>query len=425
MCPECNSFGMWCEQNNKNNIINLWSEDNKNIYSVSRSSAYTASFLCPNKKHNNFSVRISDISSGKIKNFECPLCNSFGEFLYDKFGKEKMDEIWSIKNKKSPYDYSKNSGKKVIINCDCCGNEYETQPYVFINKKQEGCKKCNFSKESFVDYHIKNTCEDFINEYLILDSENDIDNIKSIPLYSNKKLHFKCQSISYHDYYAMASSFTSGNRCPYCKKLSNKVHRLDSFGTKHPEIMSKWSEKNEKDPYSYREFSHKKVWLKCEKGIHEDYLRRIADYSNGFCLCSKCVQSQSQSSLEQKVINFLNDKGFEVKTELDCSISPINPITKNKLRYDNEITVNNIQLIIEVHGIQHYEISGFHITQAKRKNTTKEQEFEYGLYKDKLKKDYALSHGYEFLEIPYWTEENYNYKTTLLKKIIQLNNITS
>ena len=64
--------------------------------------------------------------------------------------------------------------------------------------------------------------------------------------------------------------------------------------------------------------------------------------------------------------------------------------------FDNEIL--ELKLIIEVHGRQHYfEESGIWFDEnydlQKRK-----------LY-DKYKKDYALSQGYFYLEIPYWTDD--------------------
>lgn len=46
-------------------------------------------------------------------------------------------------------------------------------------------------------------------------------------------------------------------------------------------------------------------------------------------------------------------------------------------------------------------------------------------YRDKLKKEYALSHGYEFLVIPYWTESDDSYKTLIDNKISEILSLTT
>jgi very-short-patch-repair endonuclease len=73
-----------------------------------------------------------------------------------------------------------------------------------------------------------------------------------------------------------------------------------------------------------------------------------------------------------------------------------------KLKYDNEVPI--LKLIIEVNGLQHYEVVKWHEELAQHYNTTPEYEFWYQQEKDKYKKNFALSHGFEYLEIPYWTD---------------------
>ena len=72
-----------------------------------------------------------------------------------------------------------------------------------------------------------------------------------------------------------------------------------------------------------------------------------------------------------------------------------------------------LSLIIEVHGSQHYKITGYY-------NKTKE-DLEYQQYKDKYKKDYCIQMDYEYLEIPYTAfDKKETYKKLINNKIKEI-----
>lgn len=71
-------------------------------------------------------------------------------------------------------------------------------------------------------------------------------------------------------------------------------------------------------------------------------------------------------------------------------------------------------------GIQHYYITGFHILSARNNNTTPEDELKYQQEKDLYKKNYALSHGYNYLEIPYWAIDDDQYKELIDDKLQEI-----
>ncbi len=112
---------------------------------------------------------------------------------------------------------------------------------------------------------------------------------------------------------------------------------------------------------------------------------------------------------------YIDKYGYNMLHEHNCNIVPINPKTNFPLPFDNEIV--ELKLIIEVHGKQHYEITGFTQLTAKHYNTTPEYELKYQKWKDKYKKEYALKNGYYFLEIPYWTEIDNTYQSLIDSKI--------
>lgn len=78
----------------------------------------------------------------------------------------------------------------------------------------------------------------------------------------------------------------------------------------------------------------------------------------------------------------------------------INPRTLHVLPYDFEL--KNCKVIIEVQGVQHFEFSPFFHGDMENYN--------YQLWKDKFKKEYAESNGYRVLYLDYKDIESEKYK---------------
>jgi hypothetical protein len=248
------------------------------------------------------------------------------------------------------------------------------------------CKACN----SFAQWGIDNICKDFLDEYWDYE-KNTVDPWKINYGTNNKEVWIKCKNIKYHEsYHAKCDSFTIKNsKCPYC--YNKKVHPLDSIGHLHAEIFEIWSEKNKKSPYEYAPNSGKEVWFKCREGKHEDYIRNIKNSNTLNFKCPMCQNERKESMLQEKVRLYLISLGFSLLHEYKCNIKCINPKTNHILPYDNEVPTLN--LIIEVHGEQHY---------TKNKGWMKtNKEFEYLKWKDQYKKDYAISQGYSYLELSF------------------------
>lgn len=82
---------------------------------------------------------------------------------------------------------------------------------------------------------------------------------------SAKKVWWKCEKG--HSWQAIVHSRTNGNGCPYCagKKV---LAGYNDLATINPECLKFWDYEKNTDilPTEVTEFSHKKVWWKCEKG---------------------------------------------------------------------------------------------------------------------------------------------------------------
>jgi hypothetical protein len=104
------------------------------------------------------------------------------------------------------------------------------------------------------------------------------------------------------------------------------------------------------------------------------------------------------SSGELKIERYLTINHINFLTQ-ENTLKCINPKTKAVLPYDFELP--DYHIIIEVQGPQHFKyIKKFHGSI---------KGFEYQLYRDGIKKKYAISHNYTYLEITYEQLKDFTY----------------
>lgn len=416
-CKQCNSFYQWCIDNNRYELINTWDYqlNIENIHCVPHGSGKKYYFKIVDDMP-SIHYPLCEITGYKQLSPIDKFYNSFGYWLVVTYGGQAIQKYWSDKNSKTPWEYDSTSGQKVWFKCQ--EKDYHEDYYSAIDKFKYGTRcpwcsgKCVHPLDSFAQYHIDRLGKDFLEKYWCKDNIVDPWGIR--PFANDVVIKIQCQNKQYHQYETTAANFSLGNRCSFCS--NSKIHYLDSLGSLFPEIIDIWSEKNQKSPYEYHPYSHQFVWLKCENDVHDDYYRRISDYtSHRFTHCSKCIKENRESRFQKEVREFLETLPYQLLHEFDCSIIPINPYTKMKMPFDNEVC--DMRLIIEVHGIQHYKLNGWHIMRSQQTNNTPEDEFEYQKWKDLFKKEYAISNGYEYLEIPYFTVLDGSYKNLILNKI--------
>lgn len=354
------------------------------------------------------------------KKYYCTKCSRelFGlkNINKTKLSKGKSFEGWCIENSREDllkrWDYEKNdlkpnevlysSAKRKWLKCPNGIHESELKN---VNSYVSGlgnvdCKACN----SFAQWGCENIDKDFLLMYWNFNKNIGIDPWE-VTKGCNKKVWIKCQNKEYHESYRTeCTSFTAMEcRCPLCTNRNGKVHVLDSLGTLFPEALDIWSSKNKKSALQYSPHSNTKVWWKCSSGKHGDYYRLIANSSKLNFRCPKCVQESTESVLQEKVRLYIESLKYTILHENQCTIVPMNPKTKTQLRFDNEI--KELKLVIEVHGIQHYELNGFHSLTAIQYNTTPEYEFHMLKVRDRYKRIYAYLKGYQYLEIKYDTND--------------------
>lgn len=327
-------------------------------------------------------------------------------------------------------DLTTQSNQRIVYSCDICLQEYSTS-YATYNSQQKNqgrdiCQKCytaniiipNISKrnfdtgilESIESYCLRNDRMDVLSRW---DYDKNEFSPSEISIKSNKKIFLFCEN-GKHDSEEKTFAFLvngGSENVLNCKKCN-------SFGECNVDMLFLWGDSNELSPYDVDRVSGKRVFWKCPEGKHEEFERSVANSIGAKFRCPKCSEERSESFLQEKVRNYLSEK-FTVLTEHCCNIRAKNPKTGYYLPYDNEIV--ELNLIIETQGTQHYMETALTRKAALKQNISVEEVLEYQQWKDQYKKDYAISQGYHFLEIPYWTDDsNETWKQLIDDKIDQI-----
>ena len=208
-----------------------------------------------------------------------------------------------------------------------------------------------------------------------------------------------------HEWEATIASRNIGNGCPYCD--GKKVCLDNCLATINPELSKDWHyEKNINTPYDITSGSGKYAWWICSR-CNCEWQAVIYSRNKGVG-CPKCAESKG----EQVISQYLNTNNFIRVSNLEYN--QLSDIVKKEcyvpqkefygllglrggnLSYDFYIPKHN--LLCEFQGEQHVRyVEGFHSC---------EEDFERQLVHDKLKKEYAFSNEYNFLEIWYWDFHN-------------------
>ena len=353
-------------------------------------------------------------------------------------GRTKSFKEWCVLNNKydilNRWDYEKNeidpsevtfsSSKKFWFKC-LVHPEHGSEK-IKINRitgfklmDRSKCSKCN----SFAQWMIDNLGPDSLEKYWDY-NKNEI-SPWDLSYGATSRVWIYCQEKDYHDsYQIICSNFVQGYRCCYCRKGIH-VHPkdslgqyvIDNFGEKFLDEI--WSDKNTISPFEISKCSAKKVWFNCINKKHEPSYRICSHAYNVDFKCPKCNLERKESIIEEKTRKYLIELGYNVKTELDCSLIPINPKTGHYLPYDNEIVLKNgVHLIIEVNGAQHYKTS-FKFKQSQE--VLEKILYQRKLY-DRYKRIYCKIHGYEYLELSYKYFKNDHFKNVINTKIKEILN---
>ena len=330
-------------------------------------------------------------------------------------------ERWDYElNKYTPEIVSYKSEYKIYFKCakgKHASRAIELRWVTGLNTSCE-CKECNLEENSFGKW-----CED--NNLSILDlwdyNANKLSPYEILRA-SNKKYYFKCP-MGIHNSHSQAICNLTIERAPICCPGCNSIGQwiIDNMGEHYLDML--WDfEKNTKSPFDISFGSKTKVFIKCfHNEEHPSYPTQPQRIVRGDG-CPTCKNENLSSKLQTKVQQYIEEKyKYNILHEHACTLKPINPKTKYPLLYDNQVIIEReVNLIIEVMGVQHFKVVGFIKQASKRNGTTPEAELEDLQWRDEYKKRYVLDNGFFYLAIPYWTEKDETYKTLIDNKIHEI-----
>ena len=396
------SFYDWCQRTGNQSFLLRWDYELNDVdpHNVAKSSPGNFYFKCEEGLHPIEKKNLNRIfRSQRIP--ECNYCNSFGVWCETNHRQDLLDRWDYEKNNCTPYEIPKATHQKMYFKCPTGKHESELK-IIYDLITQPGSSRC-IQCDSIGQWGLDTFGEDF---YDVFWSElNSVDPMK-IAKRSNKHIMIRCDKTDYHkDYDTTCDRFFKGQRCPYC--AGKRVDINDSLGMLYPESLDQWVQKDS-TPYDYLPNSNVSVYWNCS--IHGQYKQIIQRHVVGDLLCPKCARLTNESRLQKKVREYLESMNLTVKHEFECNIIAKNEESRRPLPYDNEVV--DYKLIIEVHGSQHYKPCEWF--DHSRGDYTPETYLEHRQYLDRFKKNYAVKEGYQYLEIPYWTND----KKQTWKKLI-------
>ena len=345
---------------------------------------------------------------------------------------------WCVQNNQThlldawDYDLNGKSPNKVSSCTDahyyfkCPLGKHDSSSWQILSLTRRGktktiCKQCN----SFAQYAIDKFGDNVLDTYW--DYRQNIADPWDISHASKLQIWVHCIDTTYHgSYLTTPAVFLKGVRCPYCN--NKNVHSTDSFAAyciqKYGEdfLNLYWSyEKNIVDPWKIAPQSNIDIYLNCE--IHGLYKVSASNFYKHGTLCASCSREREQSKLQEKVEQYVSCfYQCSILHEYNCSIVARNPKTNRWLPYDNDVVFDDkYHLIIEVMGEQHYNANaGWNRKHAKKYNITPEQALADLQWRDEYKKQYALSKGYYYMALPYWTFDDNTYKSLIDTKIQEI-----
>jgi len=207
---------------------------------------------------------------------------------------------------------------------------------------------------------------------------------------SDKKLEWQCLKCG-EKFKCDWGHISIGAGCPFC--AGRQVGLSNCLATLNPELAKEWHPTKNGDltPYDVTCGSGKYAWWLCKECGHEWETPICKRNNNG---CPECNKSVGEKAI--KLFNNKNNIYFIPQKEFKGLIG----LGGGLLSYDFYVPKYN--LLIEFQGEQHEKPIDF-----KGKGLEfAEKQFARQQEHDKRKKEYALSNGYNFLEIWYWDFDN-------------------
>ena len=293
---------------------------------------------------------------------QCKRCISNSLMYTDEIFNQKLHAIKPYMQLEEPY-----KGYRTAILCKCnnCNSVYYDMPKHLLYGK--GCLKCNIGKtygakaQATFEQELKvvNNLVTHIGDYIT----------------SSNKTTFKC-NICDHEWETTPSHLLRGQGCPKCD-IAKRTKKHEVFLDEIKDIEVECLE-----PYNG---ARNKIKFRCKKDGYEWYT--TPDNILRGQGCPKCNQSKGEKLIGE-ILNANDIKFKPQKTFPNCK-------DKGLLKFDFHL--NDFNVAIEYHGIQHYEPFEFFKGEVGLRELQR---------RDKIKSDYCQANNIKLITIPYWEFSN-------------------
>jgi len=225
---------------------------------------------------------------------------------------------------------------------------------------------------------------------------------------NGKKLKWRCLKEECGGIFESSwADISQDHGCGICH--GKQVGLSNCLATKNPELAKEWHRTFNGDltPYDVTFCSNKEVWWQCKDNPIHVWQAKISNRKNGKG-CPECSESKGEKECRKVFIKkeFVEINQTDYDNYLDNhnnnyfipqkTFEGLRGVGNGLLSYDFYLSKYN--LLVEYQGIQH---EGF--CKGLHKSI---EDFEKQVEHDRRKKEYALSNGYNFLEVWYWDFEN-------------------
>jgi len=220
-CKECNSFGQWCVDSNRTELLDRWDYVLNEIspFDLPRGKDGKYYFKCPQGLHESENIELSCIKFNQVK---CSKCNSIAQLLIDKYGDDGVIKYWDYsKNIKSPWSVNRGSAERIWIKC-AETNYHESYDIIAsaYTSHNHGCPYC-FRQRIHINDSLGANRKDIIHLW----SSKNKKSIFEVSNFSKDKVYWKCENEKHDDYRRAIGTSTMANfRCPTCVR-----ERKESF----------------------------------------------------------------------------------------------------------------------------------------------------------------------------------------------------
>lgn len=297
----------------------------------------------------------------------------------DKMNKETFDA--KLKNKFNEENYAvlyygANSSENSVLRCLDCGRRIEVNTgELFRARRKHICSKCHYKRED------TKRNENILSERLASKGHTSISFfMKERKGIRHNMVSFICGKCGRTNEKEVANFLRQKYECGFCEGAKENKD-TDTF-------ISQLKERHGESFTLISEYYNAKtnITVRCNSCGFIRQVKPNSILTSGYC--PKCGKKESKG--EQQIKKFLD------KTKIEFEFQKYFPEWSIGVHYF-DFYIPKYNLVLEFHGRQHYEfISHFHKA---------EENFQYRLLKDKVKKESALSHGLNYASISYHIED--------------------